>query len=240
MLLSVVLYGSRARGDHRATSDTDLLGVIENGPIRTEIANSGTSLYHYPLELLRGKALRGDLFVLHLVSEGKILHDTAGVFGTVKRSFNLKSSYEDEIISATLIAKFFSTRTATLSRKDARKRLVWALRTILIARSAEQKIPIFSSAGLEAFSGISGLKNTIDSRHKPIAVELQKLATRILARFGSSSGYEWPDDKAGQRALLKERGGIAADTLRFVGPLARRNVLLDPAIEIAASGAYPG
>ena len=51
MLLSVILFGSRARGDHRSTSDVDLLGISDEGPIKTEISSCGVSFYQYPLAL---------------------------------------------------------------------------------------------------------------------------------------------------------------------------------------------
>jgi predicted nucleotidyltransferase len=217
MLLSVILYGSRARGDHRATSDTDLLGVIEDGRIRKEISSGGVSLYHYPAPLLKSRSSKGDLFVLHLISEGKVLHDTLGIFSSVKRSFEYKSSYADEIFDGSLIIKFLISRPNVLSQKSARKRLVWAIRTILIARNAEHKRASFSSSALMSFSGITGLKDAIDNRHQRDTDDIIKVAERTLRKFGDQSVEEsWPSDKPAQRALLLNRGGVAGDTLRFI------------------------
>lgn len=227
MLLSVVLYGSRARGDHRASSDVDLLGLIEQGPIRKEIAKGGTSLYHYPAPLLLNHAKEGNLFVLHLVTEGVILHDTLGVFSGIKKIYEYKSSYEHEVYEASAIIKFFVTRSKLLSGKSARKRLVWAIRTILIARAAEGRQAIFSSGMLANFSGIRNLKEVIDSRHLDNGAEILSVAIKALQRFGSSDPriIEWPSDKAGQRVILASIGGIAADTLKFVRPAAIRRII---------------
>ena len=134
MLLSVILFGSRARGDHRSTSDVDLLGISDEGPIKTEISSCGVSFYQYPLATLRAKALAGDLFVLHLTSEGKQLHDTAEIFSRICESFCYKASYENEIREASIVNWFILERPNLLLSYAMRKRLVWGLRTILIAR----------------------------------------------------------------------------------------------------------
>ena len=220
MLLSLVLYGSRARGDHRPKSDVDLLGVVEEGAFKKEIAAGGTSLYHYPALTMLNKSKEGDLFILHLVQEGKVLHDTFGVFRTIKNSFVFKSSYSELIEQASAIIHFFLTREKLLVQKDARKRLIWAIRTILIARCAEEQRACFSSAALASFSKISDLKDVIDNRNLNEAQATLKVASKVLSRFGSETWKgAWPTDPSKQRKLLEELGGIARDTLKFVQPL---------------------
>lgn len=217
MLLSVVLYGSRARGDHRSTSDVDLLGLIESGPLRREISAGGTSLYHYPAGLLSKQSKDGSLFALHLASEGKILHDTVGVFSEITRNFRYKVSYDSEVDDACLIVHFFNERVSLLRKKSARKRLVWAIRTILIARAAEIQQPRFSSSSLAAFSKIPELKNAIDNRSSDETELLIKVANRVVNRYGND--VDWPKlDRKGQRNLMISKGGIVKDTVSFAVP----------------------
>lgn len=74
-----VLYGSRARSDHDAFSDTDILHVIEDSEIINEChidfqADPGAanrSIYSW--KELRSLQTSGSLFLLHLRNEGKII-----------------------------------------------------------------------------------------------------------------------------------------------------------------------
>src|SRR5690242_1909710 len=154
MLLSVILFGSRARGDHRSTSDVDLLGISDDGPIKAEVSRQAVSFYQYPLRALHSKAVSGDLFVLHINSEGKVLHDTAEVFPRICDAFRFKQSYEREIREASCVNWFILERPHLLPSDTIRKRLIWGLRTILIAKCAERQTPVFSSGGLADFAGI--------------------------------------------------------------------------------------
>lgn len=217
MLLSLVLYGSRARGDHRIRSDVDLLGVIEGRLIEKEISARGASFYSYPAKTLLEKSKSGDLFVLHLVQEGKVLHDTVGFFESVQESFRYKKSYHKEITQAQAVIKFFESRPSLLNKAPARKRLVWGIRTLIVARSAEQQKPIFSSRQLERFSNIEGLKELIDNRNTADVRSLIDASSRASSEFGLSTFDKvWPESKLRQKGFLRRLGGVAEDTLRFL------------------------
>ena len=219
MLVSLVLYGSRARGDHRQKSDVDLLGVIEEGPIHKELSAGGTSLYHYPHKLLLKNSSLGDLFVLHIVSEGIVLHDSLGAFKSVQDAFVFKENYSKEICDAYIVIKFFEENSHLLRKKDARKRLVWAIRTVLIARCAERRKAYFSSDALARASKIGSLKRVIDNRNLPEFDELLSVAIKIRERFAQDCfPGSWPSMREDQRQLMKERGGLVADTLKYSHP----------------------
>jgi predicted nucleotidyltransferase len=217
MLVSLILYGSRARGDHRLRSDVDLLGVVEGGAIHKEIVARGASFYHYPAPTLLEKSKSGDLFLLHLVKEGKVLHDTLGFFEEVRDSFEFSDSYDDIIRAADAIARFIENRPTLLQSKKVRKRYIWALRTILIARCAEQRRACFSAAALANFSGDPKLKGIIDLRNTASPEEMISAGQRVVAGFGSPDvEAAWSSDTASQRAYMKKLGGIAESTLNLV------------------------
>jgi predicted nucleotidyltransferase len=149
---SLVLFGSRARGDHNSGSDTDLL-LITSEPRPRHGLVSNISLSFYPADYLTTKAQAGDLFVCHLVNEAKVLSDSNGVFDMVRRAFRLRKSYGDEIAKATELGWFLFHHGAEFEQiRIANRRIAWCVRTILIARTAEARQPIFSADALEKFS----------------------------------------------------------------------------------------
>lgn len=220
MLLSLVMYGSRARGDHRLSSDVDLLGITETGAITPEISFRGASFYTYPYANLFDGAKSGDLFILHLVEEGKCLHDTLNSFDNVKRNFQFKLSYEDEIETAQSILHYLLSNKKYSTRPKFRKRLIWAIRTILIARAAEARKPVFSAKMLEDFSGFSGLKRVIDKRNVIDVAEIFQAAEAIADNFGIDRIHcEWPAAREQQEDRLKKLGGIAASSIELASPI---------------------
>jgi predicted nucleotidyltransferase len=210
MLLSLIMYGSRARGDHRQTSDVDLLGVIESGPISREVSARGASLYKYPIAPLIEKSKSGDLFLLHLCREGKVLHDTADIFARVQDCFEFKKSYIDERREASAIIWYLTERPSFISQRKVRRRLVWAIRTLVIADAAEKREALFGSKYLEEFSGVEGLKYVIDRRFTISADGILEMAQKIVQRHGLS-----------RRALgLASNANITEAKLALFGPLA--------------------
>ncbi|MCW1431578.1 nucleotidyltransferase domain-containing protein [Novosphingobium sp. JCM 18896] len=232
MLLSLILYGSRARGDHQLRSDVDLLGVVEGGMIHKEVSKRGASFYHYPAPTLLDKSRSGDLFLLHLVSEGKVLHDTMNFFERVKDEFTFRVSYEEEVREAHLILRFVQSRPSLLQRKKGRKRLIWGMRTILIARCAEQGQARFSSSALEEKSGYNGLKALIDGRNTADIDALLKASDFIVTKFGNPQiDKEWPSELKAQRDLLRLSGGIAKNTTELGALFRFRDTLPTPSDE---------
>lgn len=215
MLLSVILFGSRARGDQRMRSDVDLLGITD-----TWVANPkpsrGATMFLYDFKYLLKKSKEGDLFLSHLVHEGQVLHDSARAFQQITEQFQYRESYLPEIRAATSVIKFIVSKTEeTLDDTDSlavRKRLVWSIRTILIARAAGEGIPVFSSSALAERSGIKGLDRVIDDRS---VIDFQKLidtAKLVADEFGSNFKNRFPVSRAEQIAVLSKMGGLAATT----------------------------
>ena len=217
MLLSLVLYGSRARGDFRLNSDIDLLGVVESNAIARADPARATHLHLYPISTLMEKSRRGDLFLLHLVKEGRVLHDTAGIFESVKSAFALKESYNDEIRQATLICLFILDNRHALDLKSGRSRLVWSIRTILIANAANEGLAVFSARRLEERFSIEHLKEVIDKKNVLDNRLMVDVARSVLTRFGDRTTVRrWPHAKLAQIALLQAQGSLGKSTVGLV------------------------
>ena len=147
-ILSLIVYGSRAREDHSEDSDTDLF-AITNDERYEMIIEGTTNIACYPLTQAITRAEGGDLFFMHITSEAKAIYDPSGAFEKVKKSFIKKDSYSSEISNASELG--FALLGHANNIQDyylLNKRLAWCLRTILIGRSAELGSPTFSKEGL--------------------------------------------------------------------------------------------
>lgn len=219
MILSLILYGSRARGDFRAQSDVDLLGIVEQGAIRSGPAIQNTSLHLFPFNVMLSKAQGGDLFISHVLKEGKVLHDSIGMFEQVKSQFKWKSSYADEREQAVLICRFIISNPTCLTRRQLRKRLVWSLRTMIISSAAEKRCAVFGANDLEKWSSIRGLKKLIDNKFTIEIEEAISISRSVLRKFDDTNwSINWPIGKIAQISLLQERGGICESSASLVFP----------------------
>lgn len=213
MIISLLLYGSRARGDHREDSDVDLLGVVESGKIRREVSQAGVSLYRYPLSLLRSNAERGDLFVLHLTREGKVLDDTSGIFKDLKKRFIFSESYSFLTFEAACVVHYLNEHRRLLASPVGRKRMIWGIRTFAISLAADQREIVFSSYDIANFLGQRKLKDIIDNR-MTVDTDLMAVAcASVVSGWGfSEAEVEWPAASIRQKKLLRSIGPVAKST----------------------------
>lgn len=179
MTSAVILYGSRARGDHRPNSDIDLiLSEKRGGPSAPKTLN-GASVHFYPQNWLRARAKSGDLFVAHVALEGQGICDPDNFLSQLRKELKLKPSYANEKAVA-------AAAVALLTRKDwefvseVKRRYFWALRTIGATISAEKGRPVFASGAVEEVLQISGLEKHISNREEATFSECRHFADKIL------------------------------------------------------------
>ncbi|WP_352480536.1 nucleotidyltransferase domain-containing protein [Mesorhizobium sp. M0045] len=143
-ILALALYGSRARGDNNRSSDIDLLLVTDDE--RPGHSQKGSiSMSSYSLRALKERASEGDLFLYHLVFEGRPLYDPDNHFPGLRTAFRLKRSYSTEIQKAVDLGWFIVGFGESISNRSLlSRRITWVVRTILIATAAETGRPIFS------------------------------------------------------------------------------------------------
>jgi hypothetical protein len=82
---AVILYGSRARGDYRPDSDTDVLQILREAQPSYSVEEIVLSCY--TLRQLQKMARHGSLFVAHLVTEAIPLRDPENLLEQIRASY---------------------------------------------------------------------------------------------------------------------------------------------------------
>jgi len=212
MSIALILYGSRARGDHRMTSDTDMLGITIDGNVKRNPSKRGVSFHEYPYKYMEKMCQKGDLFFLHIVSEGVTLKDSLELLVRLQNSFEYKNSYKTEKAEAAAIIWYCHEYRDGAIDDRFRKRLVWSIRTLIIADAAEQKRAIFSSKDLEAYSDISGLRNLIDGRATTDVDELLTYSKKICRKYYKLTRPQNRQTKSLVISWMKKKGSLAGST----------------------------
>jgi predicted nucleotidyltransferase len=211
---SVALFGSRARGDHEPGSDTDLLLITSESRPRHVLANN-MSLSLYPTRHLLKSARGGDLFVCHLVQEAKVLYDDQGRFEKIRKEFKLRVSYDNEIKKASELGWFLFRHGRSFENiPTVNRRIAWCVRTVLIARAAEARHPIFAADALAGFAGSAAVGRLI--RHKSSGDLEEKilsdLAEFLLAWGGPDIALGDPSPAAYLRQFQRSGNAVALQT----------------------------
>lgn len=210
---SLILYGSCARKDDDSSSDVDILAISDEPSYRSSSVNK-TNLSVYPHELALSRAKGGDLFMLHIIREGQEIYDSGNVLKELRESFKYKSDYSSEVSQASDLGWFLLNWVDSLSDFSLfNKRIAWCVRTILIARSAEQRTPVFSAIGLAAFSGRPEYVRLIKVKNKSGKDELSVSMFRcFLDEFGSPLSREiLSANLSDQKEYFSETGNKIAE-----------------------------
>ncbi len=161
---AILLFGSRAREDNGRGSDTDLLLISPPGtPQHKSIGH--LSMFFYPWEKLTNDAREGDLFVCHIVREAKPVFDPLGQLDQLRSKFRLRTSYAREIAHARDLGWFLDHHARALNSNLVVRRMVWCIRTILIARLAERGTPVFAPLEL-AMAAPASAADLLADRHQ--------------------------------------------------------------------------
>lgn len=144
---ALLLFGSRASGDHSNDSDIDLLAVSDvSEPMVT--GKGPATLNQYSTNWLGAKAKQGDLFVWHIIAEVLAIFDSNGVLAKLQKEFQFSSSYEDQILAASDVGWAIASLWNELSAASLNRKLAWSVRTIAIASAASSQTPAFSARAL--------------------------------------------------------------------------------------------
>lgn len=183
-VVATLLFGSLARADQSEGSDTDLLMIGLDEKMR-HVSVGHLSLFLYPWRQLEQDARDGDLFVCHLVREAKPLIDPDCYLPRLQRAFQFRSSYAAEIARASDFGWFLVNFGAELSPQLLMKRALWCVRTILIARSAEERDPVFAPDRLAERTPSLSAQDLLRNRRRPrVDVAVQKALRQFLIDVG--------------------------------------------------------
>jgi nucleotidyltransferase-like protein len=142
--VAVMLFGSCARGDQNASSDVDVLQLVERWRPSYETGRFSVSVYTCArlLELAR----TGSLFVLHLVTEGRTIEDPTGELSRILTSYRQPASYEGARNKLQRAACVLDIDRIAFDRNPEGFLQVGLhiLRTALYVRCVETGNPIFS------------------------------------------------------------------------------------------------
>lgn len=168
-ITTLVLYGSCAREDSSASSDVDLFGIGHENDYRMVVA-SKVNLAVYSKEAALKMSRSGDLFMLHIVREGRPIYDERVFFRELSSAFEFKLNYSHEVENATELGwALLNSAATTKNWALLNKRMAWCVRTILIARAADDRKAIFSARALSEYSG---------SKTVPLLIENKDSSTR--------------------------------------------------------------
>lgn len=165
-IVASLLFGSFARDDHEEGSDTDLLMInLEDETCHLSVGH--LSLFVYPWLQLEQDAQAGDLFTCHLVHEAKALVDPEDYLAKLQRAFQFRQNYQEEIDRASDLGWYLVLFGDDLNLALLAKRALWCVRTVLIARSAEQRAPVFAPRELAKRTRSQPARDLLTRRHHP-------------------------------------------------------------------------
>lgn len=174
---ATLLFGSLARADHAEGSDADILMINLGGETR-HVSVGHLSLFLYPWQTLEQDARAGDLFVCHLVREAKALIDPDDYLPKLRGAFQFRSTYHNDIRLAADLGWYLVRFGDELNASLQAKRALWCIRTILIARSAEQRDPVFAPKRLAERTRSEPARDLLCHRRQPYADAILRASLR--------------------------------------------------------------
>jgi predicted nucleotidyltransferase len=214
-VVATLLFGSVARSDHEERSDTDLLLINLDDETR-HVSVGHASIFLYPWLRLKLDAKEGDLFACHLAYEAKAISDPQGYLSKLKKSFRFKSNYQSEIARASELGWFLARFGEGLNSALQAKRILWCVRTILIARSAELRDPVFAPKLLAGRAKSDAARDLLSNRHDRRDEASLRYSLRVF--LTEETKVESFHERAGREAFarrFKETSNqVALQTLR--------------------------
>lgn len=174
----VLLYGSRARGTSRDDSDVDVLQLVEKSPRSYSVGSLNVTVY--TAAHLTNMAMRGSLFVRHLIDEGIILTDPQGLVATALAAYKEPASYLRLKTELRLILEAMVKPDAAQYRPVLDNLARFTVRSALYVRTAEFGKPLFD---VDTATNAVGLPHIVDLIRGPIVqdfAELIDVGVRLL------------------------------------------------------------
>jgi hypothetical protein len=218
LVAATLLFGSLARSDQSEGSDTDLLMIGLDEQTR-HISIGHLSLFLYPWRRLEQDAREGDLFVCHLAQEAKPLIDPDNYLPKLQKAFQFRVSYTAEIARASDFGWFLASFGSELTPQLLTKRALWCIRTILIARSAERRDPVFAPERLAERTSSISAQELLRKRRSPHdeAVVRSSLRQFLVDEGAGDRSLEHADRATFVERFAATSNKVALQTLRKEG-----------------------
>jgi hypothetical protein len=178
--VGVLVYGSRARGDHTGASDLDVLAII--GTPRDPAIRGRVSLSFYTPDQLRDAS--GTLFGSHLAQDAVIVHDTANWTRCTLETLRIADApLVLQRIGHFAVILDVAAREDPTAHLGGRIRLArYLLRSALYARSIDDGSPCFSVRQLADATGTPALVRLLAADAPPTGAD----GRRVLRELESS------------------------------------------------------
>jgi hypothetical protein len=172
------------------------------------------SLFFYARDEVERRAADGDLFMWHVLFEGRAIYDPAGEIVRLRNGAHLRDAYATEFEQGAALGWMLARFSRLYSDNAlAARRAAWAARTMLISRAAEAGKPVFSAAALQGVAPIPATGRLIAQKSAPgLKARAATDLRRLLLWFGAPDPVPTavqPEDYAPEFARLGCSVGIS-------------------------------
>ena len=218
-ICAVMLFGSRARGDHTPESDIDILLCLREGtPSLSGEGNLSISIY--PKAQLLEMAGRGDLFVFHLVSESMVLWEADGFSKELRTAFAKPSDPAKVIANATDLGSLLLDRALHFPPDLLNRRVAWVVRSILTARSiADGNVTFAASKLSDRYADDSALTLMQAKNSDSFDAARLKAFRLFLEKYGDATSLV-PCQRSWQTRFTRNSNTFGLKTLQQLDKLA--------------------
>jgi hypothetical protein len=151
-----------------------------------------------------------------LVREAKPLIDPDSYLPKLQDTFRYRPDYQDEIGRATDFGWYLARFGGELNSSLQAKRALWCIRTILIARSAERRDPVFAPQRLAEQTRSTAGRDLLSNRHRPRdGADICQSLRRFLEDEAAMDPFlERADREAFIERFVETSNKVALQTLR--------------------------
>jgi predicted nucleotidyltransferase len=162
----LILFGSYSRGDSKDRSDIDILQVSDDNLKSYSVDRYNFSVYDRK-KLVR-MANDSNLFILHLIKEGKVIFGNENFLSFLKSTFIVKENYNhfrDEILIAAKLLDVKSELEYSIHWKEYNKIFCFLFRSFLYAYLYDRDELEFSIDAVSEKLNDLRIKNVLDIKN---------------------------------------------------------------------------